>query len=578
MSPVFKILLSVAAAFTVIACLPQPVHAQSWTNGESATYVIGQTGFGLDATALTATGLYQPFSVAVDPATGKVFVCEIGNNRVLRYPSSAAYTNGAAAEAVFGQPDFTSNTPNMDSYAFNQPSAIAIDAAGNLWVVDSWNYRVLRFANAATAASGASASSVLGEPDFSSNNTSFTVSASYMLVPWGIFCKGTTLWVSDADNYRILRFDNAASLANGAPANAVFGQPNFTASNNSYFYGGPSATVIGYPGQLYVDGADNLWVMDEDYNRLLMFPNASTAANDEAATLVLGQTNFTNQATGGLTASTFGKISGVYGDASGNIYVSDGANNRILIFANAASLSNGSAASYVLGQPDFVSNGTGDGASQLYYPEYLWVSPSGITLMAPDPGNNRIMIWTPEVTLPLPITAFTGRLQTNGQALLQWQVSDIQTGGAAYTELEYATHDTSGFTSVLSRQPVSPTQQNYSYLQTSPAPGANYYRLRLIAPDGSSTYSQIVTITVGAGSTALSIYPNPAHSTVAITVPPVGGLTEIGIYSSTGTLMQRQVTATPINTIDISRLAAGLYTVTVSQGGSTMTSSFIKVN
>src|SRR5277367_1596880 len=111
MNPVSKILLSMASVLATGALLPQRVHAQSWTNGQAASYVIGQTGFGLNGSALTSTGLTMPFTIAEDPATGKVFVCDYGNNRVLRYPSIAAMTNGTAAEAVLGQPDFITSTP-----------------------------------------------------------------------------------------------------------------------------------------------------------------------------------------------------------------------------------------------------------------------------------------------------------------------------------------------------------------------------------------------------------------------------------------------------------------------------------
>jgi sugar lactone lactonase YvrE len=582
MSP-YKIHLSLAVMLVATTCLPQRLHAQTWSNGEAATYVIGQTGFGLNATALTATGLYQPFAVAVDPATGKVFVCDQPNNRILRYPSTAAYTNGAAAEAVLGQANFTSNGANTTAATLQVPTGIAIDASGNLWVADFDNARVLRFANAATIASGAAASSVLGQPNFASS-TSTPISASLMYGPFSVFCKGTTLYVADGDNFRVLRYDNAASLANGAPANAVFGVSNFTTLGDAYL-GTPTAANIGYPGQIYVDAANNLWVVNLYFDRVLMFPNASTAASGEAATLVLGQPDF-SESNPGSTASTFTKPYGLYGDGSGNIYVADGGNNRILIFANAASLPNGSAATYVLGQPDFVSNGMGDGANQLYFPENLWVSTSGITLMATDPGNNRVMIWTPFVTLPLTLTGFAGRLQDNGQALLQWQISgtdgDAGAGGAPQgtVELQYTTSDTSNFNRVLSTQPVDPATQNYSYLQVSPVPGVNYYRLKLIAPDESSTYSQVVAITIGSGSTGLTIYPNPAQSSVVVTVPQAGsatsGTAEIGIYNSMGMLMQRLVTGAVVNTFDISRLAAGMYTVKVVQSSSAVTGSFVK--
>jgi hypothetical protein len=294
----------------------------------------------------------------------------------------------------------------------------------------------------------------------------------------------------------------------------------------------------------------------------------------------LGQPDFNSNAAGS-TATTLNNPVGVYGDGDGNIYVSDYGNNRILIFANAASLSNGAAATYVLGQTNFTSTGTGDNANQLNNPTFLFV---GTSLLAADATNNRIMIWIPLVPLPLTLTAFTGRLQDNGQVLLQWQVSDQGVPAGATAELEYSTRDTSGFTAVLNTQPVNPAVSNYSYVQVSPSVGPNYYRVKLTAPDGSATYSQIVTITIGKGaSTALSIYPNPAVGTVVITLPQAGGsmagaAAMIEIYNPAGSLIQRLTTTSAVNTLNVGGWAAGLYTVRVTQGGIATTGSFVKVN
>jgi sugar lactone lactonase YvrE len=570
-----KIHLSLAVMLVVAAYLPLGVLAQPWTNGQAASYVIGQTGFGLNAAAVTATGLNQPAQAIIDPATGKVFVCDQGNNRILRYPSTAAMSNGAAAEAVLGQGYFTTNAPDLTADGLNLPSGIAIDASGNLWVADAFNNRVLRYANAATIASGAAASGVLGQPNFVTGNYA-TVSSKSMYIPESVFCSGTTLWVADTYNMRVLRFGNAASLANGSSAAAEFGQPNFTtgASNST-----PSATQLSYPTSMYVDGAGNLWVADDGFNRVLMFPNAPTAANGEAATLVLGQTDFVDDLRG-LTAATFDYPSGIYGDEPGNMYVTDYGNSRILIFRNAASLSNGSAATYVLGQTNFSSNGAGDGASQVTYPSGLFVSTS--VLLAADVGNNRVLVYIPLEPLPLTLTAFTGRLQDNGEVLLQWEIYDGggDPAGGSYTQLEYSTTDSAGFTGVLNTQSVDPAVSSYSYVQVAPAAGVNYYRLKLIAPDGTATYSPVVTVMVTrdtAASTALTVYPNPASGTVVVGLPQPGAAM-IEVYNSSGRSMQKLATTSAINTLTIGGWAAGLYIVRVTQGGIATTGSFIKIN
>ena len=116
-----------------------------WQDGQAAVGVLGQEDFrsgdenrdgGTDPTALS---LRLPEGVAVDPSTGKVFVADHFNNRVLRYASAEAMGIGLPAEAVFGQPDFTSRSPGTTETSMAFPRKLTIDSAGNLWVADSTN-------------------------------------------------------------------------------------------------------------------------------------------------------------------------------------------------------------------------------------------------------------------------------------------------------------------------------------------------------------------------------------------------------------------------------------------------------
>jgi hypothetical protein len=75
----------------------------------------------------------------------------------------------------------------------------------------------------------------------------------------------------------------------------------------------------------------------------------------------------------------------------------------------------------------------------------------------------------------------------------------------------------------------------------------------------------------------LSIYPNPAQSTVVVALPQPGAAM-IEVYNSADGLMQRLSTASTVNTLSVDGWAAGLYTVRVVQGGHAMIGSFIKIN
>jgi sugar lactone lactonase YvrE len=380
--------------------------ANAFTNGQAASKVLGQSEFTSVSSNTTANGMQNPFSVAIDPLSGAVFVADAGNNRVLRFTSSSALKSGSAAEGVLGQSNFTNDFPSATLDKMDSPFAITVDSAGRLWVADSRNHRVLRFDNAATKANGAAADGLLGQTGTA------TATASTMATPSGIAIDSTgTLWVTDLENHRILRFDNAATKANSAPADGVLGQSNFT--NN---LPATNASGFSFPQGVAVDNAGRLWVADVDSNRVLRFDNAAGKANGASADGVLGQTNFS----GGASATTNSGLNSpndIEVDSAGRLWVTDASNNRVLRFDNAASKANGAAADGVLGQPDFTSNTPTSNVNTMFRPAGLAIDSAG-RLWVADNIPSRVLRFDNAATKPnggnadgvLGQNAFTGNI------------------------------------------------------------------------------------------------------------------------------------------------------------------------
>ncbi len=115
-------------------------------------------------------------------------------------------------------------------------------------------------------------------------------------------------------------------------ATRVYGQAGSFTSNSAN-NGSISATSLNSPMGLTLDSNGNLYVADTYNNRMLYFPSGSTTA-----TRVYGQagsftTNTANN--GGTTATSLNTPFGVIIDSSGNIYVTDMSNNRVLQFQTA---------------------------------------------------------------------------------------------------------------------------------------------------------------------------------------------------------------------------------------------------
>lgn len=353
--------------------------------GPPADNVLGQATFTsrLNPNPPTASSMFQPTDVAVDPTTGKVFVADTSNNRVLRFSSAAAMTNGAAAEAVLGQPTFTTKAVSTTQSGMNGVNGLTVDNAGILWVGDYLNNRVLRFNSAASKATGANADGVLGQPNFTSSAENTTQSG--MIAPSGVFVDGTgALWVADKTNHRILRFNSAATKPNGANADAVLGQSNFT--GNAY---GLSQAKFHYPSDVAVDAAGTLWVADQNNCRILRFDAAASKPNGANADGVLGQADF-NTANRICTRASMTDPSGVLMGSHGSIWAVDSSNLRVLRYDGASSKSNGSPADGLLGQPDFTTKTYNTTQTGFGFPITGCIDSAG-NLFVADFTNERVL-------------------------------------------------------------------------------------------------------------------------------------------------------------------------------------------
>jgi hypothetical protein len=122
-------------------------------------------------------------------------------------------TNGMVANLVLGQPDFTSNLPNNGGTSANSlagPVGVEIDGQGNLYVADG-NHRVLEYD--APLTTDATADRVFGQPNFTSGTfNNGGVSASSLYLPSGIIMDTAgNLFVADTGNHRVLEYDSPLS-------------------------------------------------------------------------------------------------------------------------------------------------------------------------------------------------------------------------------------------------------------------------------------------------------------------------------------------------------------------------------
>lgn len=554
-----RILASAVAFFLTVSSFGQ------WINGQAASKVLGQSDLTLANSATTADGMNWPTQIIVDPASGKIFVADWLNNRVLRFASSTTFSDGDPAEAVFGQSDMISGGGNTTINGLSLPISLAMDGGGRLYVSESGNNRVVRYDGAATLASGANASMVLGQPDFTSFAAGTTQNT--MNNPTGVFISGNTLWVADGGNHRILRYDNASLKTNGANADGVLGQANFT-SGGSFL----AANRLNTPKQIFMNGAGDLWVADYGNNRVLKFSGAASLAPGSSASVVIGQTSFTANTNATGAAGMYRPV-GVYIDGGDRLYVSSEAQNRILIYENAQYLIIGSKAIFVLGQTGFATTGLATTAQGLNNPQFLFVNNR---LWVGDRNNNRVLLQTVSSnSLPLTLTGFKARKQgKDNEVLISWTTTEEI--NVKNFELQYSA-DGVAFDGVINRQDAKNGISNsYSYLHTGIAK-SNYYRLKIVDKDGSTQLSPIVVVKGTASATPeISIYPNPLKGGQLFLRSNDVQQVKLDIYDVAGRLMKSAKATTLTSPVDVHELTTGIYTVRISYEGGVVTKQFVK--
>jgi hypothetical protein len=374
---------------------------------QPADIVLGQVNFqqslpnqGINMPS--ASSLYGPAGVIfVGP---KLIISDRLNHRLLVY-NSIPTSNGASADLVIGQADFNSNSSNRNggppsSMSFHTPRYLSTDGT-KLVVADCSNNRVLIW-NTVPTALDIGANVVLGQTSFTANTAA--TSQSGLRNPRHGLIVGTSLYIADRDNNRIVYHAEIPS-APGAAASSVIGQPTFTSNTANRGLTAPTVGSLKKPMTLaHFDG--NLWVADNENSRLLKYSPLPAPANiSEGAAVVAnevwGQQTMTSGHPNQVISPNkngFGRISGVCAYDKW-IIAADPANERFMVF-DRSDISQGAIA--VIGQMDFNSNQANQGA-QSPAANTLSINASGLDpacafdsrgrLYISDNNNNRVLVW-----------------------------------------------------------------------------------------------------------------------------------------------------------------------------------------
>src|SRR5262249_23646988 len=100
----------------------------------------GSAGYAGDAILASTTSLNNPSGIALD-AAGNLFIADRGNHRVRRVDAMTKMITTIAGD---GNAGFAGDNGLAATAVLNSPSDVAVDAAGNVYIADSSNNRVRR--------------------------------------------------------------------------------------------------------------------------------------------------------------------------------------------------------------------------------------------------------------------------------------------------------------------------------------------------------------------------------------------------------------------------------------------------
>jgi sugar lactone lactonase YvrE len=446
-----------------------------------------------DGGPATSALLVAPSGIVAD-AAGNLFIADTSNSRIRRVDAT---TGAISTVAGNGAQAFSGDRGPATSASLGDPSGVAVDGSGNLFIADTNNGRIRR-----VYAESGIITTVAGNGTFSfSGDGGPATSASFYGV-YGVAVDGSgNLFIADRWNNRIRRVD--ASMGN---ITTVAG--NGTASFGGD--GGPATSAsLNQAYGVAVDSSGNVFIADYGNNRIRVVNMQATAIKVAGVTIpagdiatVAGNGNVGLSGDGGsATSASLCAPDSVAVDGSGNLFVADSCN-------------------YVVRRVDAVTgiittvagNGaygfTGDGGpattASLSFPYGVAVEAGGNLFIA-DTYNNRIreVLLAPAVTLSTTSLSFSAQL-VNTTSPAQ-TVTVTNTGGANLI--------------------ISSIVASGTYTQTNTCPIST----ATLNPGSTCAISVMFTATaVGTQTGTVTITDNAAGS------PHTVALSGIGVTSITG--------------------------------------------
>jgi uncharacterized protein (TIGR03437 family) len=209
----------------------------------------GVAGMGPESLPPTQTQLRAPRGVCLDRA-GNLYVVDTANHRVLRVPPAGVVTTAAGN----GAPGAAGDGGSARLAQLNQPSACTVDTAGDLYIADTYNHRIRKVDTTGMI------DTVAGVGVAGSGGDEGPATAASLNAPRGVAADDNgNIYISDTGNNSIRQVtpDGVIHTIGGTGTLGFAGD------------GGPALSAwMDTPGGILLDGSGDLYFADTGNNRV----------------------------------------------------------------------------------------------------------------------------------------------------------------------------------------------------------------------------------------------------------------------------------------------------------------------
>ena len=365
-------------SFLVKLCISGALlTATAWSQAE-AEYTIttiagsGEEGFSGDSGPAVQAKLRSPLGVAVD-AAGNLYIADTLNHRIRRVDASGTITTFAGTREY----GFSGDGGPAVQTELSSPQAVAVDAAGNLYIADTNNHRIRRVDASGTITTFA------GTREYGFSGDGGPAVQAKLYYPWGVAVDAAgNVYIADFGNLRIRRVDPSGTIATFAGT----GELCYYSEDEDCGDGVPAVQAkLRSPRGVAVDAAGNLYINDTHNDRIRRVDPSGTI------TTVAGTGEYGFSGDGGpAVQAKLRSPEDVAVDGAGNLYIADTRNHRIRRVDASGTITTIAGN----GRPGATGDGGPAVQAKLRSPQGVAVDAAGNLYIA-DWGNLRVRILRP---------------------------------------------------------------------------------------------------------------------------------------------------------------------------------------